>query len=85
MWLVLRGGGGNGQASSGTATRTPPECVCVCVEGAKGGVEWRGVSFRYRPEMPVLRQIDLRVAAGMRVASEFQCRRSKAEGACPFR
>jgi ATP-binding cassette, subfamily B, bacterial len=37
-------------------------------EGAKGAVEWRDVSFRYRPEMPVLRQIDLRIAAGMRVA-----------------
>jgi ATP-binding cassette subfamily B protein/subfamily B ATP-binding cassette protein MsbA len=36
--------------------------------GAKGAVEWRGISFRYRPEMPVLRQIDLRIAAGTKVA-----------------
>jgi ATP-binding cassette, subfamily B, bacterial len=37
-------------------------------EGAKGAVEWRGVSFRYRPEMPVLRQVDLAVAPGTKVA-----------------
>jgi len=37
-------------------------------EGARGAVEWRGVSFRYRPEMPVLREVNLRVAPGMRVA-----------------
>jgi ATP-binding cassette subfamily B protein/subfamily B ATP-binding cassette protein MsbA len=37
-------------------------------EGARGAVEWRGVAFRYRPETPVLRQIDLRIAAGTRVA-----------------
>jgi ATP-binding cassette subfamily B protein/subfamily B ATP-binding cassette protein MsbA len=37
-------------------------------EGARGEVAWRGVSFRYRPEMPVLRDIDLRVAAGTKVA-----------------
>jgi ATP-binding cassette, subfamily B, bacterial len=36
--------------------------------GAKGEVEWRGIGFRYRPEMPVLRQIDLRIAAGTKVA-----------------
>ena len=36
--------------------------------GARGEVEWRGVSFRYRPEMPVLREVDLRVAPGMKVA-----------------
>jgi ATP-binding cassette subfamily B protein len=36
--------------------------------GAKGAVEWRDISFRYRPEMPVLRQIDLRIAAGTKVA-----------------
>jgi ATP-binding cassette, subfamily B, bacterial len=36
--------------------------------GAKGAVEWRGVSFRYRPEMPVLRQVDLAVAPGTKVA-----------------
>jgi ATP-binding cassette, subfamily B, bacterial len=37
-------------------------------EGAKGVVEWRGVSFRYRPEMPVLREVSLRIPAGTKVA-----------------
>jgi ATP-binding cassette, subfamily B, bacterial len=37
-------------------------------EGAKGAVEWRGVSFRYRPEMPVLREVSLRIPAGTKVA-----------------
>jgi ATP-binding cassette subfamily B protein/subfamily B ATP-binding cassette protein MsbA len=37
-------------------------------EGARGDIEWHGVSFKYRPDMPVLRAVDLRVAAGMRVA-----------------
>jgi ATP-binding cassette subfamily B protein/subfamily B ATP-binding cassette protein MsbA len=37
-------------------------------EGAKGLVEWRGISFRYRPEMPVLRQVDLRIEPGTKVA-----------------
>ena len=37
-------------------------------EGAKGAVEWHGVSFRYRPEMPVLREVNLRIAAGTKVA-----------------
>jgi ATP-binding cassette, subfamily B, bacterial len=37
-------------------------------ERAKGAVEWRGVSFRYRPEMPVLREVNLRVRAGTKVA-----------------
>ncbi len=37
-------------------------------EGARGAVEWRKVAFRYRPEMPVLRQIDLAVAPGSKVA-----------------
>ncbi|MDE2166446.1 MAG: ABC transporter ATP-binding protein [Alphaproteobacteria bacterium] len=36
--------------------------------GAKGDVEWRGVSFGYHRELPVLHQIDLRVAAGTKVA-----------------
>ncbi len=36
--------------------------------GARGEVEWRGVGFRYRPELPVLRQVDLRVEPGARVA-----------------
>ena len=37
-------------------------------EGARGAVEWRQVSFRYRPEMPVLNRIDLAVAPGTKVA-----------------
>ena len=36
--------------------------------GAKGDVEWRNVSFRYRPEMPVLNEINLRISAGTKVA-----------------
>jgi ATP-binding cassette subfamily B protein/subfamily B ATP-binding cassette protein MsbA len=36
--------------------------------GARGDLEWRGVGFRYRPATPVLRDIDLAVAAGSRVA-----------------
>jgi ATP-binding cassette, subfamily B, bacterial len=37
-------------------------------EGARGEVAWHDVSFRYRPEMPVLRGIDLSIPAGMKVA-----------------
>ena len=37
-------------------------------EGARGDISWRGVSFRYRPEMPVLRGVDLDIRAGMKVA-----------------
>jgi ATP-binding cassette subfamily B protein len=37
-------------------------------EDAHGPIEWRGVSFRYRSEMPVLQSIDLRVEPGMKVA-----------------
>jgi ATP-binding cassette, subfamily B, bacterial len=37
-------------------------------EGAQGAVEWQKVSFRYRPEMPVLREVNLRVAPGTKVA-----------------
>jgi ATP-binding cassette, subfamily B, bacterial len=36
--------------------------------GARGDIAWRGVSFAYRPDMPVLRDIDLQVAAGSKVA-----------------
>jgi ATP-binding cassette subfamily B protein/subfamily B ATP-binding cassette protein MsbA len=36
--------------------------------GARGEIEWRGVAFRYRPEMPVLDGIGLHAAPGMRVA-----------------
>src|SRR5262249_33386867 len=37
-------------------------------DGARGDVVWSGVSFRYRPDAPVLRDIDLRVASGTKVA-----------------
>ena len=37
-------------------------------ETANGPIEWQGISFRYRSEMPVLRSIDLRVEPGMKVA-----------------
>jgi len=37
-------------------------------ESAHGAIEWRGVNFRYRSEMPVLRSIDLTVEPGMKVA-----------------
>jgi ATP-binding cassette subfamily B protein len=37
-------------------------------EGARGAVAWRSVSFRYRPETPVLHDIDLTVAAGSKIA-----------------
>ncbi len=36
--------------------------------GAAGEIEWRGVSFRYRADMPVLHHVDLRVAPGTKVA-----------------
>lgn len=36
--------------------------------GARGEVTWSGVSFRYRPETPVLSGVDLRVAAGAKIA-----------------
>src|SRR5205823_11465713 len=37
-------------------------------QGAQGAIAWRGVSFRYRPEMPVLADIDFSVAAGSKIA-----------------
>ena len=37
-------------------------------EGARGAIAWRGASFRYLPHMPVLENIDLTVASGMKVA-----------------
>ena len=37
-------------------------------EGARGDIAWRNVSFRYRPETPVLHRIDLRVPAGAKIA-----------------
>jgi ATP-binding cassette, subfamily B, bacterial len=36
--------------------------------GAHGEVTWSGVSFRYRPDTPVLSGIDLRVTAGTKIA-----------------
>ncbi|HEY8874008.1 MAG TPA: ABC transporter ATP-binding protein [Stellaceae bacterium] len=37
-------------------------------EGARGDIAWRGVSFRYRPETPVLNDIDFSAAAGSKIA-----------------
>jgi ATP-binding cassette subfamily B protein/subfamily B ATP-binding cassette protein MsbA len=37
-------------------------------EGARGEIVWRRVSFRYLPETPVLDDIDLAVAPGMKIA-----------------
>jgi ATP-binding cassette subfamily B protein/subfamily B ATP-binding cassette protein MsbA len=37
-------------------------------EGARGAIAWRGVSFNYLPDAPVLRDIDFTVAPGMKVA-----------------
>jgi ATP-binding cassette subfamily B protein/subfamily B ATP-binding cassette protein MsbA len=37
-------------------------------EGARGDVAWRKVSFRYRPETPVLNGVELRVPAGAKIA-----------------
>jgi ATP-binding cassette subfamily B protein/subfamily B ATP-binding cassette protein MsbA len=37
-------------------------------QGAEGRIEWRGISFRYRPAMPVLHHVDLRIEPGMKVA-----------------
>ncbi|MBO0735731.1 MAG: ABC transporter ATP-binding protein [Alphaproteobacteria bacterium] len=36
--------------------------------GARGDVVWRNVSFRYRPDTPVLTGIELHVAAGAKIA-----------------
>jgi ATP-binding cassette, subfamily B, bacterial len=36
--------------------------------GAGGAVAWRGVAFGYRPDMPVLNGIELRAAAGAKIA-----------------
>ena len=37
-------------------------------QGARGDIAWRTVSFRYRPETPVLSGIDVTVAAGSKIA-----------------
>jgi ATP-binding cassette subfamily B protein len=37
-------------------------------EGVRGDIAWRNVSFRYRPDTPVLSGIDLSVAAGSKIA-----------------
>ncbi len=42
--------------------------LTLSAAGARGAIEWRGVGFRYRAEMPVLRSIDLKVQPGMKVA-----------------
>jgi ATP-binding cassette subfamily B protein len=36
--------------------------------GARGDVAWRDISFRYRPEIPVLKDIGLEVQAGSKIA-----------------
>jgi len=36
--------------------------------GARGAVAWRDIRFHYRPEVPVLKEIDLAVDAGMKIA-----------------
>ena len=36
--------------------------------GVRDNIAWRDVSFRYRPETPVLNDIDLTVAAGSKIA-----------------
>jgi ATP-binding cassette subfamily B protein len=38
------------------------------VGGAKGAVEWRGVSFGYRPDLAVLNGINLKIEPGTKVA-----------------
>jgi ATP-binding cassette subfamily B protein len=37
-------------------------------QGTRGAVAWRGVSFRYRPDTPVLAGISLEAAAGAKIA-----------------
>src|SRR5437764_15299089 len=37
-------------------------------EGAKGDIAWQGVTFRYRPETPVLDGIDFTAASGSKIA-----------------
>ena len=36
--------------------------------GARGEVAWSGVSFRYRPDTPILAGVDLKVPAGTKIA-----------------
>src|SRR5712691_6746681 len=36
--------------------------------GARGGIAWRSVSFRYRPDTPILAGIGLEVPAGAKIA-----------------
>ena len=38
------------------------------VGGARGEVAWRGVSFRYRPDTPILAEIELKIPAGAKTA-----------------
>ena len=37
-------------------------------QGARGNIAWRDISFRYRPEIPVLRNIDVEVEMGAKIA-----------------
>jgi ATP-binding cassette subfamily B protein/subfamily B ATP-binding cassette protein MsbA len=36
--------------------------------GARGDIAWRDISFRYRPETPVLKEVDLRIEPGSKIA-----------------
>jgi ATP-binding cassette, subfamily B, bacterial len=36
--------------------------------GVRGAVAWRGVAFAYRPDIPVLKGVELRAAAGAKIA-----------------
>jgi len=38
------------------------------LSGARGEVAWSGVSFRYRPDTPILVDVDLKVPAGTKIA-----------------
>src|SRR3984957_18561330 len=49
--------------------REPPSAASQFPRaGARGAIAWRGVSFRYLPGTPVLDDIDLAVAPGMKIA-----------------
>jgi ATP-binding cassette subfamily B protein len=51
-----------------TETELKDGPLILSPDAARGAVEWRGVSFRYRSEMPVLQSIDLRIGPRMKVA-----------------
>jgi len=51
-----------------TEADLPSGALQFPIEGAQHEIAWRGVGFRYRPETPVLNDIDLTVAAGAKIA-----------------